>query len=77
MANCSFCGKKLGTFENTYRKFDGDSGICKECNHLFTTVIAPLIKTMSESGQSETKILDVIVDSYADNENKKENPLYK
>ncbi len=72
MANCSFCGKKLGTFENTYRKFDGDSGICKECNHLFTTVIAPLIKNMSESGQSETKILDVIVDSYADNENKKE-----
>ena len=72
MANCSFCDKKIGTFENTYRKFDGDSGVCKECNQLFTTAIAPLIKAMSEEGQSETRISDIIIESYADNAKKKE-----
>lgn len=68
MANCTFCGKKIGAFENVYRKYDGDTGVCKECNQIFATQIAPQVQQMMDRGENEEDVIFSITNQFAGNE---------
>ena len=68
MANCTFCGKKIGAFESVYRKYDGDTGVCKECNQIFATQIAPQVQQMMDRGENEEDVIFSITNQFAGNE---------
>lgn len=68
MANCTFCGKKIGAFESVYRKYDGDTGVCKECNQIFATQIAPQVQQMMDRGVNEEDVIFSITNQFAGNE---------
>lgn len=72
VANCTFCNKKLGTFENYYQKYEGDTGVCKECNKHIINDIVPQINEMINNHASEADIEKQIINKFANTElNKK------
>lgn len=65
MANCSFCGKKLGILENQYCTFDGDSGVCMECYNTIQNIIKPEIERMIKEQYSGEDIINTIIEKHA------------